>query len=347
MEITSTTKESVSRLKGLDAARGLAATCVVLAHSLEISNELLFNQVCRFVMPGIGGVFLFFLISGYVISFSLERVSSVKDFIVSRCFRIYPLFLTSLVLVYIMFQTGVLVWKSSIPINLAALINISMVQDFFKVPHLMQLYWSLGFEVIFYVVTGVCLVLGRVEKAKNIVVYISVLLLILAGISLVKGRAIGGDRLTPFTLMFLGVAFCAFRRGDLSKTAITSFSVLGICAITCQYLVSMHYNPGSLVGVSQIQTTFLAFVLFVIALFVPDRVVPSALVWLGRISFSLYLMHGLVLRLYQWSPLQLGFPLTFLLIYSVSILVSWATYEWIEKPGIRYGKSLIKTLKKA
>lgn len=347
MEIASTTKESGSRLKGLDAARGLAATCVVLAHSLEISNKSLFNQVCRYVMPGIGGVLLFFLISGYVISFSLERVRNVKDFIISRCFRIYPLFLTSLVLVYTMFQTGVLIWKSPISVNVAAIINVSMVQEFFKVPHLMQLYWSLGFEVIFYVFMGTCLVLGRAERAKNVVVYISILLLILASISLLKGRAIGGDRLTPFTLMFLGVAFCAFRRGDLSKAAIASFSVLGLAAITCQYLVSMHYNPGSLVGVSQIQTTLAAFILFVVALFIPDRVVPSALVWLGRISFSLYLMHGLVLRLYQWSPLELGFPLTFLLIYVVSILVSWATYEWIEKPGIRYGKSLIKSVKKA
>jgi len=43
--------------------------------------------------PGSYGVFVFFLISGYIVPASLERKGSVPTFWVSRMFRLYPLYL--------------------------------------------------------------------------------------------------------------------------------------------------------------------------------------------------------------------------------------------------------------
>ena len=48
-------------------------------------------------------MFVFFLVSGYIVPASLERKGSVRGFWVSRVFRLYPLYLVALV-------TAILLW---------------------------------------------------------------------------------------------------------------------------------------------------------------------------------------------------------------------------------------------
>ena len=49
--------------------------------------------VYQWINPGDYGVFVFFIISGYIVPASLERRGSVRAFWVSRIFRLYPLYL--------------------------------------------------------------------------------------------------------------------------------------------------------------------------------------------------------------------------------------------------------------
>lgn len=79
----------------LDALRGLAAMVVVFEHSLDV----LLPEVRRGASPwfdfGRYGVFVFFLVSGYVVPFSLERRGSVRHFWAGRVFRLYPAWFVS------------------------------------------------------------------------------------------------------------------------------------------------------------------------------------------------------------------------------------------------------------
>ena len=82
-----------NRLAWLDVLRGLAALAVVFNHFGYFVPAGLKNPVNHWVNPGDYGVFVFFLISGYIVPASLERKGSVRTFWVSRLFRLYPLYL--------------------------------------------------------------------------------------------------------------------------------------------------------------------------------------------------------------------------------------------------------------
>jgi peptidoglycan/LPS O-acetylase OafA/YrhL len=82
-----------SRLAWLDVLRGLAALAVVFNHFGYFLPPTVKNTVYQWINPGDYGVFVFFLISGYIVPASLERKGSVRTFWVSRLFRLYPLYL--------------------------------------------------------------------------------------------------------------------------------------------------------------------------------------------------------------------------------------------------------------
>ena len=76
-----------SRLAWLDVLRGLAALAVVFNHFGYFVPSPLNGPVYQWINPGDYGVFVFFLISGYIVPASLERKGSVRTFSVSRLFQ--------------------------------------------------------------------------------------------------------------------------------------------------------------------------------------------------------------------------------------------------------------------
>ena len=77
--------------------------------------------------------------------------------------------------------------------------------------------------------------------------------------------------------------------------------------------------------------------------------------WMGEISYSTYLLHGLIIWLLmnrmplvmQWDTKQ---PLTFLALGAVGsvllIIISSLTFSFIEKPGMQAGKNVTHWLRK-
>ena len=100
------TAGTTSRLAWLDALRGFAALCVVFDHG----STLLLLPVRSFLYQwfnfGEYGVFVFFLVSGYIIPASLERKGSLRAFWTSRGFRLYPMYAAAIVLAAIATGTG-------------------------------------------------------------------------------------------------------------------------------------------------------------------------------------------------------------------------------------------------
>src|SRR6201989_1119991 len=91
-----------TRLAWLDVLRGLAALAVVFDHISYYVLQHVRHIVYQWFDPGNYGVFVFFIISGYIVPASLERKGSVRTFWVSRLFRLYPLYLLAVTLALVL-----------------------------------------------------------------------------------------------------------------------------------------------------------------------------------------------------------------------------------------------------
>lgn len=168
----------------LDAVRFAAAALVVVAHLLML--RLIDARAAAFV-PDLGreAVIVFFVLSGFVIKYSVEhKHASLQDYVVARCARIYSAALPVLVAA---FAVAALVLKFS---DVDVAMGYQIAKAYIYVPfHLLFAgefwnltesppwlipYWSLSYEVWYYVLFGIAYYL---TGAKRLVLLAAVLLL--------------------------------------------------------------------------------------------------------------------------------------------------------------------------
>lgn len=137
----------------LATCRGLAVLGVMMTHFLPQINDVLnlnsrFIQVVTTGVVDIGkiGVAMFFLIAGYLTSSSKKR-RNVKQFVVNRFFRLYPLYWLDIALVGIFFAFD----HYGLDTILA---NITMLQTFLGKEDLVGLFWTLPIELLLYLGGG-------------------------------------------------------------------------------------------------------------------------------------------------------------------------------------------------
>ncbi|MEI7577521.1 MAG: acyltransferase [Armatimonadota bacterium] len=332
-----------SRYKGIDAARGFAAIAVLVAHAIEIASLATFKSISQFIHLGAGGVYLFFMISGFVIPFSLKRVKTVKDFAIGRVFRMYPLFIVSLAVSITGFMIGATPWLSPKSFVLSAVLNLTMVQEFLGFPSLRGAYWTLGYELVFYCLLGTLFALNRSSKLYKLSPTISVLLILLNLASWVTGRSLGGDRLIGFAFMFLGCAYYSYRAAEITKRQIVMITALAVSSISLQWFTSISINANSLATLSHYPTMLVAVGGFIVALSANDTKVSPLFVYLGTISYSIYLVHGVVLIWLRPTGVMSNTAYFTFALFASTVLVSALTYRFIEQPGIKLGKRLVAT----
>ena len=169
----------------LDAARFGAAAMVVVAHLLML--RLIDGRVAAFV-PDLGreAVIVFFVLSGFVIKYSVDlKQASLQDYVVARCARIYSAALPVVVLAFVLVAlvlrfsnvevtTGYQVAKAYIyfPFHL---LFAGEFWNLAETPPWLLPYWSLGYEVWYYVLFGIAYYL---RGAKRLVLLAAVLLLV-------------------------------------------------------------------------------------------------------------------------------------------------------------------------
>ncbi|MFF4618431.1 acyltransferase family protein [Nonomuraea jabiensis] len=145
-------KQTRRRMAWLDALRGIAATAVVLEHSFKFLLPEARHPVQAVLEPGWYGVTLFFLVSGYIVPASLERRGSVRAFWISRVLRLYPLFGVCVAGVAVLIAAGwdgLHVWWGSRPLSMA-LGHAMMLQNLLYAPNLVNVLWTLSYEMAFY-----------------------------------------------------------------------------------------------------------------------------------------------------------------------------------------------------
>ena len=98
-----------NKIESIHHLRGFAALLVVMYHISGTLNNVYAQADLGSLLFGSGasGIDLFFMISGFIMVFSTERMesSAVSKFAVRRFFRLYPAFIASLILYQIIKAT--------------------------------------------------------------------------------------------------------------------------------------------------------------------------------------------------------------------------------------------------
>lgn len=319
---------SHQRLLELDALRGVAALSVVIFHYFFRYNELYGHQNLAVDWSEYGqfGVQFFFIISGFVIFWSLNRIEEPLDFIVSRFSRLYPVYWLSIL---ITFSIVLIFGLPGREVSLgSALVNASMLQEYFKVPHVDGVYWTLTVELTFYFWIFILYLVSKLDWIEEI---------FLIGIVFSICRS----------LKLISIPIFVY------KLFILKYLPLFLAGI-CFYKLVNSYNKrwktilALLFSISSIAIiySFKAFILFscfylVFYLAISGRLkllTYRPLVFLGSISYSLYLLHQNIGYVIINKGYELGlFPLVsiFLAIF-VAIALSTICTKYVEIPALKY-----------
>ena len=399
-----------TRLAWLDVLRGLAALAVVFDHASYHVLHHVRTIVLQWFDLGDYGVFVFFIISGYIVPASLERKGSVRTFWVSRMFRLYPLYLLAVGIAVALYLAhfGSVRGEDADP-ETSILSQLLMMSNVLEGKNLPNVVWSLSYEMVFYLLLT-ALFIARAHKRSSwyalgfaaaavaiggvlprafltsnvatprliaLVADLAVLAglafaVVLRGTSRLAGAIIaavvaitllafnGGwiwpwQALSILALMFTGTMFYRAEQGQFPwrRAVAIGVTVLGL-AIAAGLWHSRAWGMSAhaeLLWSRRWVTAFaLAGLTFAAGLAFRHVRWPGALTWLGLISYSLYLLHPLVIEVYhhyRWTRHPHPFGLQVLLaagLLAAMIAISSLTYLSVERPmqsvGRRVGRWL-------
>jgi peptidoglycan/LPS O-acetylase OafA/YrhL len=330
----------------IDGLRAIAVLAVIAFHT--------FPSV---VSGGFVGVDVFFVISGFLISGIIfddmrGRDFSLQKFYARRVRRIFP------ALILLLAVTAVVGWWVLLPDDMLRLgkqmlSSAAFMSNFyfwfqsgyfspdaqtFPLLHL----WSLGVEEQFYIVWPLILLSLRKRPSWTF----AAILMFAAFSFLLNILLIGrheADFYAPFTRaweLMLGAAVAWSIRGPRASSLRTTelARIVGFAAILAAMLMFKEQSnyPGWLALVPTLGTSVL--------LWMPGNGLTARLlsfkptVYVGRISYPLYLWHWPILVLagaFKFAPLT---DLERCLVIVASFLLASFTYEFVEKP-IRFGIS--------
>jgi peptidoglycan/LPS O-acetylase OafA/YrhL len=151
VSLRSRTSQAPGRLAWLDALRGFAALCVVFDHGSTLLLRPVRDLLYQWLNFGQYGVFVFFLVSGYIVPASLERKGSVRSFWVSRAFRLYPMYAVALILAAVAYKTGYGTIDGAEHDPLSSVASwLLMLPNVLTGPNVPNVTWTLSYEMVFY-----------------------------------------------------------------------------------------------------------------------------------------------------------------------------------------------------
>jgi peptidoglycan/LPS O-acetylase OafA/YrhL len=296
------------------------------------------DSVYHWSDPGQYGVFVFFLVSGYIVPASLERRGSVRGFWVSRVFRLYPLYLFAL-------SAMIVLWASGIG-SLGGMDSDAVTSSFADVFMLQSVLWGATVPNVVWSLAdaggpGPDAHRGRRARGAD-----------RAAADRVQQRLRGALGDLHHLRADVHRHHAVPRRGrpvPWRRALYVSVLVFGLTLVAVQWHVS-PLAENDLAIRKTFNTLELAGLTFAVAMLCRHKKVPHALAWLGLVSYSLYLLHPVLIEVYDsvpWTRNQ-NFVPTELLLVAVFLLVLLVccglTHRLIEAPMQRLGRRVTRRL---
>ncbi len=322
------------RIIVLDSLRGIAALLVCLFH---FTNDITFLPADNFLhligKNGWSGVQLFFLISGFVIPYSLYKanysyqnsISSAKNFLVRRFVRIeIPYFVSILLVLFVGYLYAISPYYKGTGFEIDfenIFLHLFYINSFFDKPFLSSVYWTLGIEFQFYLLLIFVfpLLLKRTLYFILILTFWYALSFAFIDVHLIFGY-----------MPYFGLGILLFRNyikvENQNYFYFIALILLGICFFESKI------------------SFFVVLIASLIVYFKPNfKFLGSA--FLASISYSLYLIHlpigGRMISLAALFTQNVYFRMiAVLIILIICIIASYIYYLLIEKPSLNLANKI-------
>lgn len=327
---------NVTHIKSIESVqllRAIAAIMVLFCHAapLIIDNKLAYEVFKQ----GWLGVPVFFLLSGFIIPYSMDKSGYIlrrfPSFFLKRLVRIEPPYLFSILFTLLVFFTLYFVsndLRHIQQLNIANLAgHIIYLNSWTGNPWLVEAYWTLAIEFQFYVL--IALVYPLLTHSLKCIKFIFLLVLALVFVSIhLFFPSFNSQSLIVGHLASFIVGICLF----LYFTKRIRFAHFLLSSIII--LILQAWINGFSVAVASIIT--------IIILLKVNKTNPQIL-WLGAISYSLYLTHSQMVTRFGALFVKLSILnsyLVFVLSIISCILLAYAFHIVFEKPFLRLSKTL-------
>ncbi len=306
------TIKSHTHIGQVDYVRSIASCAVALFH--------LGGKTLPGLRYGWLGVEMFFLLSGFIICWSIPQYYSYRNtgtFIGKRIIRIEPPYLASIIFVLAVHFC----WDKNYHINWHDLLgHLAYINSFNGRPYLSPVYWTLGIEFQFYILIALCFPFIISKWGSWLLLVLCIIPLLLPGWSILNNF---------FPLFALGILYFLY----LKRLKKTIEVVLFAIAIT----IIGVYTEGWLIMTCGLLT------LFILMMPLKQNGIIS---FLSMISFSLYLTHdvigsNVVIIMGMHLPKTFLFKgLSFITGIAVSLLVAFVFYKLVEEPCVKLSKRI-------
>jgi peptidoglycan/LPS O-acetylase OafA/YrhL len=343
----------MNKIINIQGLRGVAVLLVAFSHLFRIEEKYGGQNsiIPDFILFGVSGVDIFFVISGFVIVSitrgNFEKPMEALRFIYHRGVRIYPVYWFYSVLVLIVFLVRP-TWINNAQDN-----RIDIVSSFLLIPQkllpLVNVGWSLVHELYFYGIFFLLMLLIR-EKFLPLALAIWGFIVISSQFFVKPNDVYLRLALHPLTLEFIGGCFVAIvyyqgifkhDRDTLLKVLAISFMLLIVGHEVAQF-VGEFYSSVWWWRVLTYGVPSVSIVYCLVQLETFGYFLPNWLIVLGDASYSIYLSHVLILSAlgrvwHEFSSISvvdnlIAIPILIILMLYLGLL----SYNLIERPLMKF-----------
>ena len=342
-QISIETKKRPQKIEIINLLRGVAALGVCFFHLSQTFTKYLdtnlMQNLAYYGRYGKYGITIFFVISGFIIPFSLHKrnykVAAFFKFIKKRLIRLHPPLLAIIGIICVQEYVGTLINPASaFPYSLnQILLNSLLISQYFQeVDFIRSIFWTLAVELEYYILIGLIFSFVVSPKLHIRVIVISVLLTsILIATSFFPSVNEANHLLDYLPLFCLGISIFYYKSNFIKSPYFL------ICI--CLFIGLISLNTLSF------EKVLFAWIASFLIAFINLEKLPLLFSFLGSVSYSLYLIHTTVgnLVIYYGSKLPLAGNSRLLILFlaiSVAIACAYLIYILVEKPCMKYASKL-------
>jgi peptidoglycan/LPS O-acetylase OafA/YrhL len=331
----STTNSTGREVHIIGTLRALAAVMVSFYHFVWHSDPTGYffaedNPVRYYGYQGQVGVYVFFVISGFIIPYAMfygkYSLKNFWRFLSKRLLRLHPPFIASMLLFAVLAIGYAIKEEQWMEVDWPRIIhNFFLTAKFVDLPWYEDVYWTLAIEFQYYVL--VALIFPLIAFRKQWISFVTLMAFVLSARFFDHET---GKHFIFFHAPVFAAGIAVFMQRVKLINDFQFIVLLGWCMIEARYEI----GPEVAVALALTAASIVALKWY-------NKVTD----FLGDISYSLYLIHGFVgcqflyftarYAVNIWEKLGL-----LLFVFAISVGASWLFYKAFEVPAVRWSKKI-------